>query len=418
MNINEKNIYEKFIDINLKHRWLIIKFIEKNCPVSSKKKNNILYEKLKDFKPKDLDDLKKKKKKILENIKLSDFNKISIFEECNSCDLCEYKSFCRIKKDLYEMLDNILMGKLQAERTINDFIKKIGNINFKVIEDSRGKFRLQKGETLRQIIYFDFIQNIVERLNEYFGKQNMYYKQIARLLLVNSDFLERLEIIRSEYFRPREIEGYTIYHPDKKFSKNFSGFQKKIFELRKEFNITQRWEPYIIQGMLIYPINDYGELVVPEDRPVPRPTDGTPGRLLSIVDGKKLPIKPIIVGDESEDMISAYVRKYGIEIKKYKRTGRYRQPLKNFNRDFRWYRKYQRKIKIKGIKTKGSIFSEIFFDDVKNHPEDWEEHDYIDYLKESNKMTDISKEDIEIKGSNRIRAVIYRLDNIVYRQEK
>ena len=120
---------------------------------------------------------------------------------------------------------------------------------------------MQKGDTLKQIIYFNFIENISEKINAQYQKQNEYFRQIAKLLLVNNDFLNDLENIKGKYFQPREYEDYIIYYPQKKYSDEFHKFQSEIIKLRENYNITQRWEPYIIQGMLTYPIDSKGELI-------------------------------------------------------------------------------------------------------------------------------------------------------------
>ena len=179
----------------------------------------------------------------------------------------------------------------------------------------------------------------------------------------------------------------------------------------------QRWEPYIIKGMLFYPVNDDGELVVPDDNPVPRPPDEKPGKLLSFTKKGVLPASLITVGDESEQGVKYFAKRHGISEKGYKRTKPFKKPLRNFNRDFRWYKIYQEKIKDRGAKTKGSILSEIFFEDKSCSPDDWTE--YIEKTRnDSDSSYSLLNEDVEIKAINRIRSVIYRLDKIVYEVEK
>lgn len=418
MNINKKYLYEEFININLKYRYRIFDFIDKNCPISSKKKTQVLYEKIKDFKSKDQNEIKERKARILKDIKLHDYNKITIFNECERCDLCKYKTFIKVKKKLLDIQDDIFNKNIKVEKVINDFIEDLEYFNYKIIKDGRGKFSLQEGDTLKQIIYFNFIENISEKINAIFQKKNEYFRQIAKLLLVNNDFLEDFENIRDQYFYPRTYEDCAMYHPVKEFQKVFSKFQNEILELRDGYNLTQRWEPYMLQGMLIYPIDNNGELVVPENRPIPKPPDGKPGRMQILMGGKKLPEEPILVGDESEDMVKTFAKKHNVKVKDYFRTKDYKQPLRNFDRNFRWYREYQERIKDKGIKIKDAIFSEIFLDDIYNYPKDWQEPDYANYREKPDELSEDLKDDIEIGGANRIKAVIYRLDNLVYKKEK
>ena len=116
MNINEKPLYEEFIKINLKYRYSIFDFIDKNCPVAPKKKNDVLCERIKDFKPKDQNDLKKRKERILKNLKLHDYSEVTIYYECERCDLCKYEVFKKNKKMLSEIKDNILRKIFQQKR--------------------------------------------------------------------------------------------------------------------------------------------------------------------------------------------------------------------------------------------------------------------------------------------------------------
>lgn len=418
MNINKKYLYEEFININLKYRYRIFDFIDKNCPISSKKKTQVLYEKIKDFKSKDQNEIKERKARILKDIKLHDYNKITIFNECERCNLCKYKTFIKVKKKLLDIEDDIFNENVKAEKVINDFIEDCEYFNFKIIKGNRGYFFLQKGDTLKQIIYFDFIENISGNLNIFFQKQDKYFGQIVKLLLVNNDFLRDLKNIKDKYFYPREYENYVLYHPKKEFREVFYRFQDEFQKLRDKYKLKQRWEPYMLQGMLIYPIDNNGELVVPKDRPVPKPPDGKPGRMQSFKGKKKLPEELVLVGDEKENIVKAFVKKYNIGLKHYVRKKAYKQPLRDFNRNFRWYKDYQRRIKDIEVKTKDLIFSEIFLDDIYNYPKDWQEPDYAKYREEPDELSEDLKNDIEIGGANRIKAVIYRLDNLVYKKEK
>ncbi len=418
MNVNKNPLYEQFLKINLKYRYLIFNFIDNNCPIAPKKKSQVLYEKIKDFKPRDQDDIKKRRARILKNIKLYDYGKITTFYECERCNLCNYETFVEFKKQLKDLLIDILGKSFKKEKKLNDFIENFEYFNFKIERDGRGNFSFQKGDTLKQMIYFSFIENISDLLNTNFQKQNKYFDQIAKLLLVNNKFLNDLNNMKARYFYPKQNKDYILYQPKKEYKKNFPKFLIDIFELRDKYNITQRWEPYIILGMLAYPIDGNGELVVPEDRPIPRPPTGEPGRMQIFKGEKKLPEEPILVGDEREDIVKAFEKNHSIEVKNYYRTKDYKQPLRDFDRNFRWYKEYQERLKDKGTKTKDPIFFEIFLNNVHKYPEDWQEPDYTKYQEEPDELYEDLIDDIEIRGADRIRAVIYRLDNLVHKKEK
>lgn len=418
MNTNEKSLYEEFININIKYRHEIFDFIDKNCPIAPKKKTQVLYEKIKDFNSKNQDEIKERRAEILENTKLYDYSKVMIFDQCKRCNLCKYDNFVKLKKQLKAIEDDALSSNFKPEKALNNFIENLEYFNFKIERDGRGNFSFQKGDTLKQMICFSFIENLPNLLNTNFQKQNKYFVQIAKLLLVNNKFLKDLNSIKDNYFYPKQYEHYTLYQPKKEYKENFSKLLYELTDLRDKYNISRRWESYIIQGMLTYPIDFNGELVAPKDRPIPRPPRGEPGRMQIFEGKKKLPEEPILVGDESEDMVKTFAKKQNIKIKDYFRSKDYKQPLRNFDRNFRWYREYQWRLKDKSIKTKDSIFSEMFLNDIQKYTQDWQEPDYTSYLKNSDRVSEDSKVDIEIGGANRIKAVIYRLDNLVHKKEK
>ncbi len=416
MNVNKNPLYEQFLKIKLKYRYLIFNFIDNNCPIAPKKKSQVLYEKIKDFKPRDQDDIKKRRARILKNIKLYDYSKVMVSNECKRCDLCRYETFAELKKQLKDIQKDALIRNIKPEKAVNDFIEDHEYFNFKIERDGRGNFSFQKGDTLKQMVYFSFMENISDLLNANFQKQNEYFIQIAKLLLVNSKFLKDLNNIKYRYFYPREYEGYILYHPKKEYKENFPEFQNEFLKLRSKYKLSQRWERYILQGMLPCPIDGNGELVVPEDRPIPKPPTGDPGKKEILEGGKKLPDELIVEGDEPENIVRDYAKRHKIKLKGYHRTKDkdYKQPLRDFDRNFKWYKEYQRRLKEKGSKTKDSIISEILLDSIEEYPQDWQEPDYIDYLEKPDKLPD----DGAIKGVNRIRRVLYRLDNIVYKKEK
>ncbi len=418
MKMNKNSLYEQFLNINLKYRYLIFDFIDNNCPIAPKKKSQVLYEKIKDSKPKDQDDIKKRRAKILKNIKLYDYGKIIIFHDCERCSLCNYETILEFKKQLKDLLIDILGKSFRKEKKLNDFIENFEDINFKIERDGRGNFSFQKGDTLKQMIYYSFIENISELLNANFGKQNKYFIQIAKLFLVNNDFLKDLNNIKERYFYPRTYETYTLYQPRKEYKENFSQFQNEFLKLREKYKLSPRWGRYIIQGMLTCDIDKNGELVVPKDRPIPMPPTGDPGWKEIIEDGKRIPDELIVEGDEPENIVRDFTKIHNIKSEYYHRTKNHKQPLRDFDRNFRWYKKYQKRLKDIGTETKDSIFSEIFLDDIKKYPKDWQEPDYTENQKKKNELVQSTKEDIEIKGIKRIRAVLYRLDNIVYKKEK
>jgi hypothetical protein len=327
--------------------------------------------------------------------------------------MCQYETFKKVKKMLFEIQDDIFNKNIYAEKALNYFIRDVGYFNFWIIQDFPDNFTLQKGDTLKQKIYFNFIENISEKLNNFYNKKNEYFVQIAKLLLVNNKFLKDLNNIKDRYFYLRDV----MYYPKKEYKEFFPRFQNELLKLRNNYNLAQRWEPYILQGMLIYPIDD-GELITPKDQPAPKPPTGEPGRMQSFIGKKKLPEELILVGDEKENTVKAYTKKHNIKNKGYYRTKDYKTPLRNFDRDFRWYKAYQYSLKDKNIINKDSIFLDIFFNDIYKYPKDWQEPDYVQFRDEPDGLSVVLKDDIEIKGISKIRTIIYRLDRIVYKKEK
>ncbi|GAG89633.1 unnamed protein product, partial [marine sediment metagenome] len=261
-------------------------------------------------------------------------------------------------------------------------------------------------------------------------QEKEYFKQIAILLLSCDDFISDVEDIRDNYYIKVKCESspnnFLYERKDRELLKDeniHNKYREEINMLMEKFKLFSRWRPYIINTVLKYPIDKDGNLIVPKGGLPQPPPNGSPGTIISTTPNGEISKKLLAVGDEREKEVRKYIKKYNIEDSKFKKLKLRRRPMKNFYTYLRWYKEYQ-KMKLeyekKEFKSKDAIYDIIFSKDIIEHKDDWQRPHYKKYIqvksqKSELRLTPQEEDDIEFRGSSRVRRKIFYLEFLIYR---
>jgi hypothetical protein len=345
---------------------------------------------------------------ILENLRAQGLPDDIARTECNSCNLCKKSIFEKKRSDIKKIIKDLKETPIfLLPEKLNGLSDKYLNIRLRVFETTNRDYDAITNyyDNLYQHIFYSLIFHFVQKLNEV-GADNIYFSQIAEILISTKAFISDIKRIRDEYleeqttnqidfdfYRKHNISKMTIY--------------KEIVKIRERHNLTQRWEPWI-EKMLYYDFESNKKIVfmyLPSGRILREKKLVRVNGRTGIVD------VPIIAGDETMRQIEDFQDTYNVRIN-LEQPLKKRRPILEFEKYLRWYK----------AREEGLSYIDIFDRELDDHDEDWREFSEYRNTREDDSIIVLSdgrtREHIERQAINRIKYGVNKLRRKIFKEDK
>jgi hypothetical protein len=234
---------------------------------------------------------------------------------------------------------------------------------------------------------------------------NVYFAQIAEMLLSTKAFISNINRVREIY-----LEKQTSSQNDFDFYKKPGVSKKTIYseiaEIAKRYKLSKRWEPWL-EKILYYDFYKNKKIIY---RYIPT------GKIIRnkrkiIEDGRvKFIDEPVIVGDETESELRDFQDTYNININ-LNNPSRRRKPIQEFEKQLRWYK----------MREDNISYIDIFDSELDSHLKDWRE--FKEYKEHRNDNTTSlpsgrTKAEVERMAINRLKSGVNKLRERISKELK